>query len=219
MKIKGAIFDLDGTLLETESYQWKGWVEALKPYKAGLKREEYRKYAGKSGKIIAKELVKKHELKVDPVALWDEKEKFIKRWFATEPLRHLHHAKDALAFFKSKGLKVALASSGSAHEIEVKLKRAGLKEMFDAVASRDEVKLSKPNPEIYLLASRKIGCKPEECIAFEDTQSGVESAKGAGIVCYAVPNEFSDSQDFSKADAVFRDLEKAIGFLKKKHLL
>jgi len=217
MKIKGAIFDLDGTLLETESYQWKGWAEALSEHGVHFPKEDYRKHTGRSGKLIAAELSLKHGLKIEPNLLWEEKEKRIKKWFATEQLKHLHHAKESLAFFKSRGMKIALASSGSMLEIGLKLKRAGLERMFDAVVSRDEVKLSKPNPEIYLEAARRIGCKPEECIAFEDTQSGVESAKDAGIACYAIPNEFTSSQDFSKADGVFPDLEKAIGFVKKKY--
>ncbi len=217
MKIKGAIFDLDGTLLETESYQWKGWVEALNEHGVALSKEGYRKFAGKSGKIIAEELAIKHGLKIEPRLLWEEKEKRIKRWFATEQLKHLHHAKESLEFFKSKGMKIALASSGSMHEIGLKLKRAGLEHLFDAVVSREDVRQSKPHPDIYLEAAKRIGCKPEECIAFEDTQSGVESANGAGITCFAIPNEFTSGQDFSKADGIFTDLEKAVGFVRKKY--
>ncbi len=65
-------------------------------------------------------------------------------------------------------------------------------------------------PDIYLSAANSLGLKPADCLAFEDTKYGVNSAISAGLLCFAIPNEFSQQQNFSKADGVFKNLKEAI---------
>jgi beta-phosphoglucomutase-like phosphatase (HAD superfamily) len=68
-----------------------------------------------------------------------------------------------------------------------------------------------------LLATKKLGLKPKECLAFEDTQYGLESAKSAGLICFAIPNKFSKNQDFSKADKIFKNLKEVIEHFKNSY--
>ena len=210
--IKGVIFDLDGVLIDTEVYQWKGWVEGLKPLGINLSKEEYFKYAGKTGNIIESELVNDYNLKIEKGSLLKRKEELLIEWFHHEELNLMPYAKEAVEFFKNKGLMIGLASGGPKDEIILKLKRVNLFYLFPVITSASEVKRGKPFPEIYLLSAERLGLKPEECLAIEDTQYGLGSAKSAGMTCFAIPSEFSIKQDFSRADKIFNNLKEAMDF-------
>ena len=212
--IKGVIFDLDGVLIDTEAYQWKGWVEGLKPLGINLSKEEYFKYAGKTGNIIESELVNNYNLKIEKGSLLKQKEELLIEWFHHEELNLMPHAKEAVEFFVNKKMMVGLASGGPKDEIILKLKRVNLYYLFPVITSASEVKRGKPFPDIYLLSAERLGLKTEECLALEDTQYGLESAKSAGMTCFAIPSEFSIKQDFSRADKIFNSLEEVVEFYK-----
>lgn len=214
---KGALFDLDGTLLDTEHYQRQGWIEILKPFGIPLSKEEYLNYAGKAGKDAEKELIKKYNLKIKEGDLLKKKEKLLKEWMGTKPLKILPFAVEIIEFLKNKGIKLVVVSGAPKEETEVKLKRSRLSSLFEIIISGDDVKKGKPEPDIYLYGAKKINLTPNECIAFEDTQYGVLSAKRAGMICLAIPNEFSEKQDFSKADAVCKNLKEAADWVRKKY--
>jgi HAD superfamily hydrolase (TIGR01509 family) len=115
------------------------------------------------------------------------------------------------------GIKLGLASSASTKEIMQNLQQIGLEDAFDLVISGsndldqyvDNEGKNKPKPYIYIEAAKRLNVLPSRCIVFEDTSAGVEAASGAGMVAIAVPNQFTEAQDFSKATQVvqsYRDL-------------
>lgn len=213
-EIKGIVFDLDGVLVDTEYFHWQGWVEALKPHAKSMTKKEYLKYAGKQGDAIEAEIFIDFNLSLPKNSLLGKKNELLIDWFETEPLVRMPYAKEALEYFHHKNLKLACASGSFREEAELKLKKVGLFSSFQSVVAGDDVERGKPFPDIYLLAAKKLGLKPELCLAFEDTQSGVAAAKSAGLICYAVPNEFSLQQDFSQADSIFNSLNEAIDSIK-----
>ena len=211
--IEGIIFDLDGILVDTEYFQWQGWVEVLKPYDKTISKKEYLKYAGKRGDLIEKEIRKDLKLNISESKLLSQKEKLLIEWFRTKSLQLMPYAKQIVQHFQKKGYKLACASGGPRDEVLLKLKKTDLLSFFHTVVSGSDVAKGKPFPDIYLLAAESLKLHPASCLAFEDTQYGVESTKAAGLVCFAIPNEFSHKQDFSKADGVFKNLKKAIASL------
>jgi HAD superfamily hydrolase (TIGR01509 family) len=213
MKLEGIVFDLDGVLLDTEYYQWQGWVIPLRKFGIELTKEEYFDYAGKTAAIIEEELIKNYDLDVEKGSLFEEKEKLLIEWFQNEELKILPFAVETVEAVKAKGLKVAICSGGPRDEVHLKLERTGLAKYFEVVVSRDDVEKGKPNPDMYLLAVEKIGLRPEECLAFEDTEFGLKAAKSAGLTCLAVPTEYSVKQDFALADGVFSNLKEALDWL------
>ncbi len=217
--LKGALFDLDGVLVETEHFQWQGWVEVLKPYNISLSKEEYYKYAGKRGDITDAELIKDFDLNIEKGSLIKPKEKILIKWFAEKPLKLMPYAWEALEFFVKNNLKVGLASGGPKDEVMLKLERLNLLQFFEIIVSGTDIEKGKPDPETYLVALEKLGLNPEDCVVFEDTQYGLESAKSAGAICCAIPNEFSQQQDFSKADVVSPSLEGSIGWIRSRYNL
>ncbi len=217
--IKAAIFDLDGVLVDTEYYQWQGWVRALKPYRVTLSKEEYFEYAGKRGDIIEGELAGKYSLSVKKGSLHEAKKKQMLEWFSSEKIKLMPYAGEAVEFFAKKRLKIALASGSPREEVMLKLKNTGLMRLFPVIVTGSDVERGKPYPDIYLLAAEKLRLKPGECIAFEDTQFGVQSAKDAGLACFAIPCEYTRKQDFSGAGKIFRDLKEAVEWTARHYKL
>lgn len=215
MRIEGAVFDLDGVLTDTEKIQFEGWAEVLKDLEVVLERGKYFKYSGKTGTNVDKELIEDHGLSVEPGTLRKKKEKLIIDWLNSRSLELLPYAMESIDFFRKKGLKVAVATGSLRHEAEVKVKKTGLEKLLDALVTRSDVENGKPHPEIYLKACRTIRIKPERCVAFEDTLSGARSAKNAGMICIAVPGEFTRDQDFSFADYEASDLKDAMEWVRK----
>lgn len=217
--LKGVIFDLDGVLVDTEYFQWQGWVEILKPYEISLPKQKYFKYAGKRGDIVELELIRDFNLNLDKGSLLIPKEKMVKKWVKSRKLKRMAYARETVDFFLNRGIKVAVAGGAPRDEVLIKLKRTNLYTFFKAIVSGSDVEKGKPNPDIYLLTIKKIGLNPENCLALEDTQYGLEAAKSAGLFCLVIPNEYSEKQDFSRADGIFPNLREAVNWIKEKHNL
>jgi len=215
--LKGVIFDLDGVLVETEYFQWKSWVEALKPFSISLSKEKYLDYAGKTGSLVAKELVEDYQLSVDPQSLLKEKEALVLKWLKEKQFKRMPYAKEAVGFFVKRSLKVGVASGSPQDELVLKLEKTGLDGLVGVTASASEVEKGKPEPDVYLLALKRMKLEASENVCFEDTEYGVRAAKTAGLTCFAIPNEFSQKQDFSIADNVFTGLEEAVMWVEENY--
>ncbi|MDD3046414.1 MAG: HAD family phosphatase [Endomicrobiia bacterium] len=214
-KIKGIIFDLDGTLFNSEYYQWKSWAKPLKNLGINLTKEDYCCYTGKNRKIVEKELIKKFNLNLKSGILLNDKKRLIEKWSNEKKMDLMPYSKETVEFFvNNPNFIVALCSGGNRIETMAKLKNNNFLKYFSIIISGDDVKKGKPNPEIYLLTIKKMGLKPKKCLAFEDTQYGLTAAKSAGINCFSIPNEYTLNQNFSNADKVLSSLKEAIDFFK-----
>lgn len=217
--LKGAVFDLDGVILDTEFFQWQGWIEVLKPFKIFLSKEKYLDYAGKAGSIVAEQLIKEYNLDIKKEVLLAQKEKLVFEWFNKEYLRILPFAEDAIKFFVNKKIKTAIVSGGPRKETILKLERSGLRNLFEKIITGSDVSKGKPNPDIYTFAVNKLNLSAKDCVAFEDTEYGVSSAKSAGLICIAIPNEFSGKQNFLKADVVVHNLKEAVDWVSRNYYI
>jgi HAD superfamily hydrolase (TIGR01509 family) len=112
---------------------------------------------------------------------------------------------ELLLTLNNNHIPVALASSSPASWIDIMLQRFSLRESFKVVVSADELAgEGKPSPAIYLLTAKRLGVKPDRCIAIEDSKNGVLSAKRAEMFCIGFRNGFNDEQDLSNADMIIR---------------
>lgn len=103
------------------------------------------------------------------------------------------------------GMRIGLASNSPRFLVDAALESAGMTDAFDVIVTSDDVEHAKPEPDIYLLACQRLGVDPAEAVALEDSASGVQAAKAAGLTCIGVP-QFAES-DVSAADRVIGSLE------------
>jgi HAD superfamily hydrolase (TIGR01509 family) len=176
---KVLLFDLDGTLAETDSFHLPTWVDVLRPYGIEVDEGFYReRISGRSNSKIVKDILP-HLPTEEGQKLTDAKEaSFRERAPELEPLPGLL---DFMEEAKRHGLSLALVTNAPVENVEAILLALELGEFFDEVVLSDEVGSVKPDPAPYRAALDKLGVRPKEAIAFEDSTSGIASSVAAGI--------------------------------------
>ena len=198
--MKAIIFDLDGVLVNSKKVHLNALEEVLKNKGIVPTKEELKSAFGFAVEDNIQKICKTRGLTCSLNEWSDEKRKIV-----LEKLRKIKPfpgTEEFLKYVKNK-YKIAVASSSTLPEVEGALK--GLANYFDVMITREAVKKPKPNPEIYLLAAKKLNVKPSECIAIEDSVAGVEAAKRSGMFCIAVLNSFP-AKELKSADVVVKDL-------------
>ena len=117
-------------------------------------------------------------------------------------------AMDVVRMVRDRGLPLGLATSSRRAWVDVKLEVVGVNSMFDGIVTGDEVQKGKPSPEIYLSVAHLLDVPPAECLAIEDSPSGVASAMAAGMYTVAVRTESTAGLDISHANVVIESLEQ-----------
>ena len=103
--------------------------------------------------------------------------------------------------------RMAVATSTTSHHFDVIHARTGFRPYFELVVTADEVPATKPDPALYLRAIERLGVAPEDCVAFEDSERGLKSAKAAGLKCWVLPSPLAANTDWSLADGVLDSIE------------
>jgi HAD superfamily hydrolase (TIGR01509 family) len=176
---RALLFDLDGTLAETDSLHLPTWVDVLRPYGIEVDEEFYKaRISGRSNSKIVEDLLPDLSAE-DGRNLAEAKEaSFRERAGELEPLPGLL---DFMEEAKDRGFSLALVTNAPEENVEAILLALDLGVFFDEVVLSDEVGPVKPDPAPYKAALEKLGIGPEEALAFEDSTSGIASAVGAGI--------------------------------------
>ena len=176
---KALLFDLDGTLAETDSLHLPTWVDVLLPFGIEVDEEFYReRISGRSNSKIVEDLLPDLSTE-EGRKLADAKEaSFRERAHELEPLPGLL---DFMEEARNRGLSLGLVTNAPVENVEAILPALALGEFFDEVVLSDEVGPVKPDPAPYRAALEKLGVAPEEALAFEDSTSGIASSVAAGI--------------------------------------
>ena len=173
------LFDLDGTLAETDSLHLPTWVEVLEPRGIEVDEGFYREHiSGKSSADIVRDLLPDLSDE-EGRSIFEAKEaSFRERVGELEPLPGLM---DFLREIKGRGLKTGLVTNAPVENVEAILPALKLRDFFDTIVLSDETEAVKPHPAPYKEALKRLGVSPEEAVAFEDSASGIASAVGAGV--------------------------------------
>lgn len=183
---KGAIFDMDGLLFDTERLYRESGKEMAARFGQEFNPAFGPALCGTSGEGSLA-VIRTHYPAVDP-------EKFLAAIIEGVRLRLREHVPkkpgvvELLTYLRENGVKIAVASSSIREMILGNLERAGIAGYFDTVASGQDVERGKPEPDIFLLAARQLGLAPEDCYVFEDGINGIRAALAAGCVAVMVPD-------------------------------
>ncbi|MBI3109476.1 HAD family phosphatase [Candidatus Daviesbacteria bacterium] len=208
--IKAVIYDFDDTMVDSDSLHIESWEANLKEHNVnieGFKKWRAENLMGRSSTENAKSIVKHYGMNIDPEVFYKRKvEIFMK--IAVDKLKLLPGLIKSLKLFKRAGLRLAISTGSPRKYVEAVLNKYGLTKYFDVIVTSEDITRSKPDPQMYLIASDRLELSPAECIVIEDTQAGIQSATAAGCKCIAVPNKNVTNQDYSKADLVLNSLDK-----------
>lgn len=204
--IKAVIFDLDGVLVTTDELHFEAW-KALAD-KLGINdftKADNVRQRGVSRMASLEVVLEKTDRafsEEEKLALAEEKnEIYVRSLSALSETDVLSGANEFIDYLKSKGIKTAVGSaSKNAPLILEKTKLAG---KFDAVSCGLDTTKSKPDPEVFLIAAKKLGVAPCDCVVVEDSDAGIEAAKTGGMYAIAV----GAAEYNPKADVAIKDLE------------
>ena len=178
MDPKGLIFDCDGTLADTMPLHWKAWQVVAQRYGLLFPEERFYALGGVPSRDILKMLSEEQGRELDPLAASKEKEAhYIPFIGQVQPVA----AVVAIARANYGKIPMAVASGGLQEHINEVLVHLGIRQLFNAVVTSEQVKRQKPAPDIFLEAARRIGVPPKFCRAYEDTDIGLQAIRAAGM--------------------------------------
>lgn len=206
------IFDMDGTLLDTQrigipAWDYAGKLQGIENAGAHLENVCGMNDAGSTAYII------EHFKGVDAVAFKEASWEYIKENLV---IKYKDGIKELLDFLKENGVKIALASGTKRQKVLSALKEVGATEYFSVIVGGDEIENGKPAPDIFLKTAAFLGEKPENCIVFEDSPNGIIAANRAGMKVIGIPDVVRFDSEIKKL--LFAELssaDKAINMLKK----
>ncbi len=204
--IEAVIFDMDGTLVDSEPLHHQAWQQTLADHGvSSFPWEQFLAYVGTSNEKVAEDFIAAASLHIDVDELVHRKQA---RYLEMIPqLSVLPGVRTVLQRFGER-CRLAVASSSHLLELEKILQVHALDHHFEVVVGGDMVDRKKPAPDIYQQACRMLDLPPGRCLAFEDSESGVRAAKRAGLQVVAVPSAWSKGHDFAAADLVITRIDQ-----------
>ena len=205
--IKAIIFDFDGTIIDTETAWYKVFKDAYKEYGVDLSLETYSQCLGTSLQSFNPytHLSTHHAISLN----LDEFRAMILQNYAKlieqESMRP--GILTLLQEAKAAGLKIGLASSSHRDWIDKFVDQLGIRDYFECYCTADTVSNVKPNPELYLQALDRLGVKPNEAIAIEDSPNGARAAVAAGLHTVVIKNTLTMQLPFSQGHYTIESLE------------
>lgn len=201
------IFDMDGVIFDTESIYAKGWKEAAKEYGYDDIEEAVLGAIGRNAADTRALFARLMGADFPYDDVWNRAVLLTRERIKKDGLPMMKGVRELLDYLQKNNYRIGLASSTRKTRVVEQIGDAGLLEYFQAILGGDMVEHSKPNPEIYLLACEKMGVKPEEAYAIEDSPNGIRAAHGAGMKALMVPDMIAPTEEIrSLCTGVFEDL-------------
>lgn len=178
MNPKGLIFDCDGTLADSMPLHWRAWQTVARRHQLHFPEDRFYALGGVPSRDILKMLGQEQGLPIDHIAVAREKEsEYLPLIAQVEPINQVV----GIAREHFGRIPMAVASGGTRQVIEQVLRHLGIRDLFAAVVTSEDVECQKPAPDIFLEAARRLGIEPRHCQAYEDTDLGLQAIKAAGM--------------------------------------
>jgi HAD superfamily hydrolase (TIGR01509 family) len=186
--IKAVLFDMDGTLVDSESLSGQALLALLQDNGIATQGLDLVQFHGVTWNRIATRLLQLFQsLASDSAELASDIEARFQVLFQTQPPELIPGAREAFVAAAGTFPRATTIVTGSeSRAVEVLLDRADLRQFCVGYTSCDQYQRSKPHPESYLLAARRLGIPPESCLVFEDSKPGLQAARAAGMRCIAI---------------------------------
>jgi beta-phosphoglucomutase len=200
---RAALWDVDGTLIDSSEYHWLSWQGALAAENFPVTREQFAKSFGQRNDEILRSYFPDITT-ADIARVGDAKEEAYRELIRERGIRLLPGVRRWLEKLKEEGWLQAVASSAPLLNIRTIIAALNLESFFAAVASAEDVTAGKPDPQVFLAAARKLDVPPSSCVVVEDAPAGTEAARRAGMRSIGVLSSHAELE----ADIVVRTLDE-----------
>lgn len=174
-----AIFDCDGTLIDTMPLHFEAWSATLDPLGASFPEETFYAWGGVTAREIIERLNQQQGLSIpvdETVHIKEERYRLL-----IPQAQPIVAVVEEVRRFQSAGIPIAVASGGIREVVEESLRGTGLFSLFQAIATANDVANGKPAPDVFLVAAERLGVAPDTCVVYEDADAGLEAARRAGM--------------------------------------
>jgi HAD superfamily hydrolase (TIGR01509 family) len=205
--IKAVIFDVDGTLVDSVDVHARSWIEAFRDYGIDVEFAVMRRQIGKGGDQIIRMFLSQQQVADFGERLEQHRARLLKDRYMPQ-IKAIPGSRPLLKHLLNVGKKIALASSAKEDELAKYKQIAGIDDLIDTETSSDDAKRSKPHPDIFQAALKRLDMKPDECLAVGDTPYDAEAAGKGGLRTIGVLSGGWSQHDLRQAGciAVYRDV-------------
>ena len=203
MSFKGAIFDLDGVIVNTVPLHFKAWKEMFNEYGKSFSFQDYKNIVDGIPRVGGARAILTDLSDEEIKTACDKKQEYFLECLKTEGIEVYKTTISLIEELRSNNIKIAVISSSK--NCPSILKKLDLYKLIDIEISGNDIAKGKPDPQIFLTARDRMGLESSECIVFEDASLGVEAAKRADIFTVGV-DRHNDAGRLEKADLIVKDL-------------
>jgi HAD superfamily hydrolase (TIGR01493 family) len=208
-KLKGLIFDVDGTLVDSNDLHAEAWQRAFRHFGKDIDYNVVRSQIGKGGDLLVPDLLNAREMR----KFGDDLREYRKKLFMKEYLDRVPPfagASDALHQLAEMGIGIALASSAENKEVDHHVKSLELEDILAAQTSKSDAEMSKPSPEIFEAAVERLGLEPESIFVVGDTPYDILAAHRCALPIVAVRSGKFPDERLHKAEFLFADVSELV---------
>jgi HAD superfamily hydrolase (TIGR01509 family) len=204
-RFAAVIFDMDGVIVDSEPLHQKAFETLFD--ELGKKHDHgivFHEFYGRSDTVTLKHFIEKHRLPFELEDLTQRKLKYFLRYLREHRpvFKELHTLVPELA----QRYKLGVASSNFRHIIDVVMDISGLRQHFNVIVGYEDIRFTKPDPEIYFTAAKRLNVRPSQCCVIEDAALGVQAAKMAGMTCIGLTTSLP-AEKLSRADFIAKNYD------------
>ncbi len=188
-RLCAAIFDMDGVIADNMVYHTKAWERFLQKYSPAMEIGDVTSKYGMTNADLMSHVLSKKLTSAEVDRYGEEKEAIYRELYAPA-MAPLPGLVDFLRELRANSMRAVVATSAPQSNVDFLLDGLKLRPLFDAVVDAGHVNRGKPEPEIYLTAASRVGCRPDACVVFEDAMAGIEAGRRAAMMVVGVATTF-----------------------------
>jgi len=178
---RAVLWDLDGTLVDSRAQHWQAWRETMAANGVTISEQQFQATFGQRNDAILTAWLGARATPDFIARVGDEKEQRFRELVMQDGITLLPGAEHWVRHLAAEGWAQAIASSAPLLNVEVTHRAMGLGDAFQALVSAEDVRAGKPNPDVFLVAAKRLHVPPERCVVVEDAKAGIEAAQRAGM--------------------------------------